>query len=93
MPPCNWQFRATLHSSHNMWMIVTLADAHTCVHVCYSNDHRGLNSDIIAKHSISHIMNGPVYKIKEIQTSVKQEFHCDVSYKKLGMLDAVPLIY
>nr|XP_027083942.1 uncharacterized protein LOC113706268 [Coffea arabica] len=65
-----------------MWMIVTLADAHTCIRVCFNNDHRGLSSDIIAEHIIPHIMNGPVYKIKEIQASVKQEFHCDVSYKK-----------
>ncbi|XP_071938294.1 uncharacterized protein [Coffea arabica] len=82
VPPCNWQLRATLRSSHNMWMIVTLADAHTCIRVCFNNDHRGLSSDIIAEHIIPHIMNGPVYKIKEIQASVKQEFHCDVSYKK-----------
>nr|XP_027079467.1 uncharacterized protein LOC113702445 [Coffea arabica] len=82
VPPCHWQLRATLRSSHNMWMIVTLADAHTCIRVCYNNDHRGLSSDIIAEHIIPHIMNGPVYKIKEIQASVKQEFHCDVSYKK-----------
>lgn len=81
-PPCNWQLRATLRSSHNMWMIVTLADEHTCVRVSNRNDHRQLSGDIIAEHIIPHIINGPLFKVKEIQTSVKQEFHCDVSYKK-----------
>nr|XP_027087692.1 uncharacterized protein LOC113709138 [Coffea arabica] len=81
-PPCNWQLRATLRASHKMWMIVSLTPGHTCVRVCNTNDHRGLSADLIAQHIIPHILNGPLYKVKEIQTSVKKEFHVDVTYKK-----------
>ncbi|XP_071933661.1 uncharacterized protein [Coffea arabica] len=95
VPSCNWQLRTTLRKSHKMWMIVTLAEKHTCVRVCGNNDHRQLSGDIIVEHIIPHIMNGPVYRIKEIQTSVKKEFHVDISYKKTwyGRRRAIDIVY
>ena len=65
-----------------MWMIVSFVPGHTCVRVCNINDYRGLSADLIAQHIIYHIINGPLYKVKEIQTSVKKEFHVDVTYKE-----------
>ncbi|XP_027070891.1 uncharacterized protein [Coffea arabica] len=81
-PSCNWQLRATLRSSHKLWMIVTLADEHTCVRPCNGSDHRHLSEDIIAEYIIPHVINDPFFKVKKIQTMVKKELHCNVSYKK-----------
>ena len=47
-----------------------------------SNDHRQLTSELIADHIIHHVENGPLYAIKEIQTTIKRAFDTDVLYKK-----------
>nr|XP_027118701.1 uncharacterized protein LOC113735939 [Coffea arabica] len=80
--PCNWQLRATLRCTHNIWKIVTFVKEHTCVRVSNSNDHRQLSLELIAEYIIHYVQNGPLYAIKEIQTSIKRAFDTDVSYKK-----------
>ena len=51
--------------------------------VSNSNDHRQLSLKLIVEYIIHHVENGPLYAIKEIQTSIKRAFDTDVLYKKV----------
>ena len=59
-----------------------MGECHTCIHTAVNNDNRHLTSQIVSKHLIEHIRNGPLFPIKEVQTLIKNKFDIDILYKK-----------
>ncbi|XP_019179305.1 PREDICTED: uncharacterized protein LOC109174543 [Ipomoea nil] len=82
--PCNWSLSAAkLKGTTNQWKIKKVSTTHTCQNVFIEGGmDRVCGSDLIAALVTRKICEDPHYKVKHIQTDVKNEYGLDVSYRK-----------
>lgn len=92
---CKWQLRACLKATHKTWEVTKLIPDHTCTSTASTNDHRHLQSRIIARRIVHFIKENALASVKQVQTHVKKTLHYDVSYKKawIARCKAIKMVF
>ncbi|KAH1238725.1 hypothetical protein GmHk_08G023335 [Glycine max] len=83
--PCPFYMRAILSKKTDAWKVTQWGGPHTCLNMTMTQDHKKLDSNLIATCVVGMIREDPSIKISLIQERINSEFSYKVSYRKAWM--------
>lgn len=82
-PDCKWKIISSKCKYSSQWEIGTVNDHHTCSKTTIGMYHRNATKNLLG-HLLVPKFRDPnrIYKAKDIQNDINQEFNIDISYKQ-----------
>ena len=82
-PGCKWKIISSKCKYNSQWELGTVNDHHTCLKTTIGMYHRNASKNLLG-HLLVPKFRDPnrIYKAKDIQNDINQEFNIDISYKQ-----------
>ncbi|XP_016191920.1 uncharacterized protein LOC107632778 [Arachis ipaensis] len=84
-PDCNWSILISYRRKQEKWEVRKYTSPHTCMQTLMGQDHRRLNSKVIAQHIFMMVKADPTISIRVLQGGVENHFGYKASYKKVWL--------
>ncbi|XP_057746404.1 uncharacterized protein LOC130965659 [Arachis stenosperma] len=82
---CNWSILISHRRKQERWEVRRYTGPHTCMQTSMGQDHRRLDSKVIAQHILTMIKADPTISIRVLQEGVENHFDYKVSYIKVWL--------
>ena len=82
-PDCKWKIISSKCKNSSQWELGTINDHHTCSKTTIGMYHRNATKNLLG-HLLVPKLRDPnrIYKAKDIQNDINQEYNIDISYKQ-----------
>ena len=92
---CIWKLCYMVVKDTSFFTINKYKGPHTCVNACLNQDHRQLNSNLVADHIKVMIMARFTLSMIVIQAIIMEKFGYEISYKKtlIGKYKALIILF
>ncbi|RYR02261.1 hypothetical protein Ahy_B06g081076 isoform B [Arachis hypogaea] len=84
-PGCNWSIHISYRRKVEKWEVRRYTGPHRCMQTSMGQDHRRLDSKVIAQHIFTMVKADPTISIRVLQGSVEKHFGYKVSYRKVWL--------
>ncbi|XP_016185630.1 uncharacterized protein LOC107627295 [Arachis ipaensis] len=85
-PGCNWSIHISYRRKVEKWEVRRYTGPHRCMQTLMGQDHRQLDSKVIAQHIFTMVKANPTISIRVLQESVEKHFGYKVSYRKVWLI-------
>ncbi|XP_057755356.1 uncharacterized protein LOC130974498 [Arachis stenosperma] len=82
-PGCNWNILISYRRKQERWEVRRYNGPHTCMQTSMGQDHRRLDSKVIAQHIFTMVKADPTISTRVLQGGVENHFGYKASYRKL----------
>ncbi|XP_025670697.1 uncharacterized protein [Arachis hypogaea] len=84
-PGCNWSIHISYRRKVEKWEVRRYRDPHRCMQTSMGQDHRRLDSKVIAQYIFTIVKADPTISIKVLQGGLEKHFGYKASYRKVWL--------
>ncbi|RYR70015.1 hypothetical protein Ahy_A03g016542 [Arachis hypogaea] len=83
--PVRWNIHISYHRKQEKWNVTRYNGPHTCMRISVGQNHRRLDSKVIAQHIFTMVKANPTISVRVLQGGVENHFGYKASYKKFSL--------